>query len=57
VVDRDAVVGARDEDRDWEREGQMRVSSSSTFLRIVAGVFPSSAFIIRDDILGVRRGV
>ncbi len=55
MVDRDAVVGARDEDRDWEREGQMRVSSSSTFLRIVAGVFPSSAFIIRDDILGVRR--
>ena len=56
-MDRDAVVGARDEDRDWEREGQIRVSSSSsTFLRIViAGVFPSSAFIIRDDILGVRR--
>ena len=46
-MDRDAVVGARDGDRDfWEREGQMRVSSSSsTFLRSVAG----------DDILGVRQ--
>ena len=49
-MDRDAVVGARDEDRDfWEREGQMRVSSSSsssTFLRSV---------VLGDDILGVRQ--
>ena len=49
-MDRDAVVGARDGDRDfWEREGQMRVSSSSsssTFLRSV---------VLGDDILGVRQ--